>query len=90
MTLTDFLILALATWRTAHLAVNEDAPFRLMARIRARTMLGGALNCVYCMSIWTAALMLALWFTPLQPVVMAMALSGAALMLRSYTGVNHP
>ena len=90
LSLLDFLILALATWRTAHLAVNEDAPFRLMARIRARWMFGGALNCVYCMSIWTAALMLALWLTPLQPVVIVAAVSGAALMLRSYTGVNHP
>lgn len=89
MSAFEFLVVALACWRAAHLVVNEDAPFRLMARLRVRTTLGGLLTCIYCASMWTAALMLALWGTPLQPVVWIAAVSGAALMLRSYTGVNH-
>ena len=84
----EFLILALATWRTAHLLVKEDAPFRLMVRIRARTTLGGLLTCVKCASVWMAALMLALWFTPLAWLVWIAAISGAALMLASYTGAG--
>lgn len=85
----DVLLIALATWRLAYLVTKEDAPFRLMARIRERTTLGGVLECTYCASVWMAALTLALWFTPLAPVVVVLALSGAALMLASYTGVGH-
>lgn len=85
----DFLILAIATWRTAHLLVHEDAPFHFMARIRARTTFGGLLTCIKCASVWTAALLLLLWFTPLYPLVWIAALSGAALMLGSYTGASH-
>lgn len=85
----DLLVLILAAWRTAHLLVSEDAPFRLMARVRARTTLGGLLTCIKCASVWTAALMLVLWFTPLVPLVWVAAISGGALMLASYTGVNH-
>jgi len=86
--LLDVLILMLATWRTAHLLTSEDAPFRLMARIRERTTLGGLLTCIKCASVWTAALMVALWFTPLAWIVWLLAISGGALMLASYTGVN--
>lgn len=85
----EFLIVALATWRAAHLLVKEDAPFRLMARLRERTTLGGLLTCVKCASVWMAALMLALWFTPLVWLVWIAAISGGALMLASYTGVTH-
>lgn len=84
----EVLVLILATWRTAHLLVHEDAPFRLMARVRQRTTLGGLLTCIKCASVWMAALMLALWFTPLVPLVWIAAISGGALMLASYTGVS--
>lgn len=88
MTLTPFdaLILSLATWRLAYLVTREKAPFSIMKRIRARTTLGGLLSCLACGSIWTAALVLLLWFTPLQVVVWILAMSGAALMLGNYTG----
>lgn len=85
----EFVVIAAACWRTAHLLVYEEAPFRLVARIRERTTLGGLLSCMKCASVWTAALMLALWFTPLQPMVWIAAISGGALMLASYTGANH-
>ena len=91
LTLTPFdaLILGLATWRIAYLAAKEAAPFGIMTRIRARTTLGGLLTCLYCMSVWAAALMLLLWHTPLQFLVWVAAISGAALMLASWTGANH-
>ncbi len=85
----DVLIIMLATWRTAHLLTQEDAPFRFMSRIRARTTLGGLLTCVKCASVWTAALMLALWFTPLVWLVWIAAISGGALMLAAYSGASH-
>lgn len=82
------LILSLATWRLAYLMAKEDAPFRLMTRLRERTTFGGLLTCIYCSSVWAALAVLALWFTPFQPVVWLLAVSGAALMLGSYTGAS--
>lgn len=35
MTLLDFAILCLASWRLAHLLVNEDGPWRIFAKLRA-------------------------------------------------------
>lgn len=84
----DLLVIALAAWRLAYLAAKEAAPFQLMARLRQRTTFGGLLSCLYCSSWWAALVMLALWFTPLQVVVWVFAVSGAALMLGSYTGAS--
>lgn len=87
----DLLILALATWRLAYLLINEDAPFQVMKRIRARTTLGGLLTCIYCASIWSAAGWVALWLLvpSLTWIVYIFAVSGAALMLAKYTGVDY-
>jgi hypothetical protein len=85
----DFLILVIATWRLAHLISSESAPFNVMGRFRERFPLGGGSACIKCASVWTAAALLLLWFTPLNPLVWIAALSGAALMLGSYTGASH-
>jgi hypothetical protein len=89
MTPLDLLILSLFTWRGAYLLVKEDAPFRLMARIRAVTTLGGMLNCIYCASIWVALIGFILMSTPLVPVVYVGAISGGAMMMWRYTGGEH-
>lgn len=86
----DLLILALATWRLAYLAVKESAPFNLMGRFRAWTTLGGMLTCIYCASIWAGLLMFVLYQFPLlHPIVWVFAVSGAGLMLGSYSGASH-
>lgn len=89
MNLLEFLILATATYRTAYLLTNEDGPFLLALKFRQATTLGGLLTCLKCASVWCALFMWLLWQTPLQPVVIVFAVSGAALMLTSYSGVNH-
>lgn len=88
LSLLDLLVLALATWRLAYLISRENAPFNIMGRFRERFPLGGGVKCIYCTSIWTAVVMLLLWFTPLQPIVWVFAVSGGALMLGSYTGAT--
>lgn len=88
LTALDLLVLALATWRLAYLMAKEAAPFQLMSRLRQRTTFGGLLSCIHCSSWWAALVMLALWFTPLQPIVWVFALSAAGLMLGSYTGAS--
>lgn len=94
LSLLDLLVLSLATWRTAYFISRDHAPFGVMDKLRDRLVKDRTkptiLTCVICSSVWAAALMLVLWHTPLQPLVWIAAVSGAALMLASYTGVNHP
>jgi hypothetical protein len=73
----------------AYMVVREDGPANMFGRIRYRFAWTGALQCVYCMSVWTAGVAYLLWLTPLQPLVWIAAISGAALMLASWTGVHH-
>lgn len=89
MTLTDILILSLATWRLAYLISKEDAPFKLMARFRTRFPLGGGTACIYCSSVWAAIGLWLLLQTPLFPLVYILAASGGAMMLWRYTGGEH-
>lgn len=89
MQLLDLLILALAAWRIAYFVTRESGPFSFMSRLRDKYALGGLLTCIYCASVWTAALVFILSFTPLHVVNVVAAISGAGLMLASYTGVNH-
>jgi len=85
----DILILALAAWRLAYLITRENGPYDVAGRFRSRFPLGGLTSCIYCASVWTALATYLLYMTPAQPLVIVAAISGAALMLASYTGVNH-
>ena len=86
----DLIILALAVWRLSYLIIKEDAPFKLMKRFREKHPNWGVFNCLYCASIWTALFWLLVWQVPaLHPLVWVFAISGAGLMLSSYSGVNH-
>lgn len=90
MTLLSTLVMAVATWRLAYMLVYEDGPFRAFDRLREKTDLGGLLSCVKCSSIWTAALILVLWYMGgvAQAFVLVLALSGAGLMLASFSGAD--
>ena len=84
----EVLIIAVATWRLAYMLVREGGPTEGFTKFRAQHTVGGLLLCVKCTSFWVAALMLALWLTPLRPVVYIFAISGAGLMLASWSGVE--
>lgn len=90
--MTRFIRLSLATWRLASLLVNEAGLFSVFARLRraagvrtdntgrkyADNELGELLTCVWCMSIWTAGLVLICErFAP--RIVDVLALSAAAI-----------
>jgi hypothetical protein len=48
----------LATWRLAHLLAEEDGPWDVVLRLRARlgtSVAGAAMDCVHCMALWIAA-----------------------------------
>ena len=88
MSFFDLLVLALATWRISYLIVYEDAPWRLMSRLREWNDLGGLLRCIYCTSLWVAVgCWLLMQVAP--AVVYVLAVSGGAMMLWRYTGGEH-
>jgi len=89
MTAIDLLILTLATFSMAYLLVKEDAPFGIMRRIRERTTLGGALNCIHCSAFWMAILCYILISTPLAPIVYVFAIRGGMQLAYRFTGGDH-
>jgi hypothetical protein len=86
----EFIIVLCATWRLAYLAVKESGPFAFMEKIRAWNNFGGMLDCVYCASIWSAALVVFLWqFKNLHRPIIAVGASGAALLVQRYAGMDY-
>lgn len=84
----DWLLIALATWRLSFMVAHESGPWRVFERLRTRYPLGGLTNCMRCLSVWIAAFLF-VTYDVLQPAVIILAISGAALMLHSYTGAGH-
>lgn len=85
-----FLLAVLAVWRVTHLLSKEDGPWGAISRIR-RGLEGGfagrLLSCFYCLSVWIAApFTFFVPGTPVERVVVWLALSGAAVLLERATG----
>ena len=69
MSVLEFIVLALATWRISSLLVDEVGPFRIFIRLRQLVgithdmddnvaiipdgFLPEVLSCIWCCSIWT-------------------------------------
>lgn len=91
MVLTALIIAGLATWRLSSLLVHEDGPWDIMLRLRHWARADGdevsgvialALQCIWCVSVWVAPVMLALALMPLLWVVPAiMAVSAVAILV---------
>jgi Protein of unknown function (DUF1360) len=89
---TRFLVGTLATWRITHLLVEEDGPADVVVRLRRRAgdgWVGQAMDCFYCLSIWTAApVAAAVARRPREAPLIWLALSGAACLLERATTVK--
>jgi len=94
----DFLLLAVASWRLAHMVTNEDGPFGVFdaarqwpypfgTKVDAKGVYhDGVLTCLYCCSVWTAAVGALLFGLPLMEwALVSLAASGAGLMLGKLT-----
>jgi hypothetical protein len=84
----------LAVWRVTHLLQAEEGPWDIFLRLRRATaarMIGRALECFYCLSIWVA---LPLAFTigdvVTERLMLWPALSGAAILLERATAPSEP
>jgi hypothetical protein len=94
----DFVVLSLACWRLTSLLVQEDGPWFLFARLRhvlgvrydersepyGLNVVAEGITCIWCASIWVAALLCLLVFIFGRVVVLASAipaLSAAAILM---------
>jgi hypothetical protein len=84
----DLLIMTLATWRVSYMLTKETGPKGLFNFLRRKLARLELLNCIYCVSVWIAAGCLACEHFNLTLILYPFAISGAAMMLRSYTGAG--
>ena len=85
---------ALTVWRVTHLLVDEDGPWKIIARVRGRlgaSVLGELMDCFYCLSVWIA-LPLAWILAPVwsERLLLWPALSAAAILLERVTAKPAP
>ncbi|MEO8562721.1 MAG: DUF1360 domain-containing protein [bacterium] len=84
-----FVFCVLAAWRLTHLLTAEDGPGDVVVRLRAtlgQSVLGRAMDCFYCLSLWVAAPLAPFVSTdPLEWVFTWLALSGGACLLERAT-----
>jgi hypothetical protein len=85
-----FCLAALAVWRLTHLLAEEDGPWEVVAKVRARmgtSVFGRLMDCFYCLSLWVS-LPLAVWLGDgwIGLFVHWQALSGAACLFQRMTG----
>lgn len=92
--MTD-VILALTTWRIAHILVHEPAPFELLSRFRHRIgvrfgsvgqpISSGELSklflCVWCLSIWIGWFIALAHYRSWDFIVYGLAYSAVACLL---------
>lgn len=81
---TDFIVLAVATWRLAYLVTNDDITASFRNRMHFELW-----RCIYCFSVWSGAIVLLMWLIGLNGIVWILALAGGALLLHVYTGAMH-
>jgi hypothetical protein len=83
-----FILGAFGVWRITHLLNAEDGPGEIFVRLRRLAgsgILGGVLDCFYCLSVWIAApfawLLASSWR---ERLFLWPALSGAAILIERF------
>jgi len=94
----ELLACILAAARLARLVTEEEGPGGLFTQLRAslgaydygpdglpQTNLGRGISCPYCVGVWTAALMVALWQgRRLRLIVLWLAVAGGQSLLQDW------
>lgn len=80
---------ALTVWRLTHLLQAEDGPWDVVLRLRRLAgagLLGQAMDCFYCLSLWVALpCALALGTDWMETLWLWPGLSGAAILLERFS-----
>ena len=86
----DLLLITLAALYAASVLTSKDGPFYVFRKLRdaTRRHMGGLFDCIWCTVFWVALLFVAIHaYAPVVTWVFAVA--GAAMAVRSYSGVQH-
>ena len=80
-----FVVAILCVWRLTALICYEEGPFHIVSKLRKllyHLRLGALVECFYCMSVWTA-LLLVLALTKPGPltVILVFSISGGASII---------
>jgi hypothetical protein len=90
----SLLLAVLAVWRVTHLLAVEEGPWRLLERLRQRlagTVVGKALTCFDCLSLWVSApFSLLLGGSWLEWLLLWLGFSGGAILLDRRTRPVEP
>lgn len=86
MSLSDLLVLSLASCYWAFVLTKKPGPFDLFQKLRDRTTIGGLLLCPPCLVLWVSGLCWLILMTPFEPLVVISAAAGGACLLGYYTG----
>lgn len=92
MQLLDLLILALATLYIVVVITTKAGPFGVFRVLRERYPdTSGLWHCVWCLAPYVGGILLALYLLVPYGIYPAyiLAIAGAALAIRTYTGINH-
>jgi hypothetical protein len=86
----ELLTYALATWYLSYIITAQDGPFLVLKRIRAMPLFFAVLQCIYCTAPYVAGVVYLVSRNTEYglPIVQVVAVAGAALMLRAYTGAG--
>ena len=86
----DFLIHVLATWYISYILTAQNGPFSILAKIRAMPLFHNLLQCIYCTAPYVAAgvYLVGRHASIGYPVIQVIAVAGAALILRAYSGAG--
>ncbi len=98
--MTVAILCGLAAWRISRLALNEEGPFRILARARAlvgvpsegqlRGPLVGLLTCMYCATVWAATAMWLCWQYLAEWPVVILAAAAVAVIVESWRPAGGP
>lgn len=88
MSLSDLLILALATCYLSYALTRTHGIFGMFTWIRLHLPLGGLTACVVCAAFWSALVFYALLQTDLRLIVYIFAGAGGAVVVANYVGLN--
>lgn len=85
MTLEQWIVAIGSSWYLAYAVVNTHGAFGMFEAVRKYLPLGGLTACIICLIFWIALVIVYLQTSRVLPLE-ALAVSGIALMLHSYTG----
>lgn len=87
MSLSDLIVLSLATLYLAYALTKTHGAGGLFAWVREHLPLGGLTSCIVCAAFWIGMAFYGLWLTPLQPIVYVFAAAGGAVVIGNYVGL---